>query len=63
MWAEWGLSLMDPWISRRWSVFPEISRSFGSRAAELGSWASAAFQGALSFFAKKEGRLGMGWGG
>lgn len=63
MWAEWGLSLMDPWISRRWSVFPEISRRFGSRATELGIWASAPFQGALSFFTKREGRLSMGRGG
>lgn len=60
MWAEWGLSLTDPWISRGWSIFPEISRRSGSRAAELGIWGSAPFQGALSFFAKREGRLGMG---
>lgn len=38
MWAEWGLGLMDPWISRGWSIFPEVGRRFGSRVAELGIW-------------------------
>lgn len=32
----------------------EITEGFGSRATELGIWASAPFQGALSFFAKRE---------
>lgn len=62
MWADWGLSLTDPWISRGWSLSPEVGRRFGSRTAELGIWSSAPFQGALSFLAKREGRLGMGKG-
>lgn len=52
----------SPWIPSGWSIFPEVSTRFGSRAAELGIWASASFQGALSFLAKREGRLGMGRG-
>lgn len=62
MWAEWSLGLTDPWISRGWSISPEVGRQFGSRVAELGVWASAPFQGALSFLAKREGRLGTGKG-
>lgn len=62
MWAEWGLDLTDPWISRGWSIFPEVSSRLRSRAAELGIRASASFQGALSFLAKREGRLGRGRG-
>lgn len=55
--------MTDPQISGGWSIFPELGRRFGSRAAELVVWASAPFQGALSFLAKRMGRLGIGRGG
>ena len=43
-------------------AFPEVGSRSGSRAAEVVVWASAPFQDALSFLAKRKGRLDMGKG-